>query len=617
MEHDRKPPGIETELIPADQTLHNAMEGVLIQAPTAFFPLTEIQRQALALYQRGWNVFPVPRPDEVRRYAELTGSCDPEGKPPYVLQPIFTARLHVCGPECKRRNMQTGAKCLPEYAEFINLFTRANLAVMAGRTSGNLCIIDADQNGERVKRELQARNIPHWAYQTGRGINFILRLAEGEAANLPKGKAKIPGVEIWGSDHFAVLPPSIHPTGVIYEWLGVDPLNDPDLPKVSIKELDWLGAKLKSGDWAEPQLFGLPDWTGNLSENNRKTLVSMFAEGERNTAIVSPLYDIAALIKRGEVSKHTALDLLYQLADRCTDRNGQPYPRKHIDTMLKSALNKRGLKPAREYKGGDNRKSGIYEKAARFASVYQWPGRTGQADRAVFMTLANRARIEGAIFKVSTREVALLANMTKKTAGLALRRLRCDKRLKKQTHPQPLILIVDGEMGITNEAYRYKFANFDHLQGCACLPHISSIDITGVTMHTPAHTLERIPEGEFDTFGRLGRVAQTSYYCLLQKPEGSITAIARATNQNRSSVSRAVKRLLIAGLVKYSEAEGVYYGEPITAKRFEVLAAGLNVLGRWAKRKRQYQREREIRASLQMAWARMNWQNVCKRGRDE
>jgi len=69
--------------------------------------------------------------------------------------------------------------------------------------------------------------------------------------------------------------------------------------------------------------------------------------------------------------------------------------------------------------------------------------------------------------------------------------------------------------------------------------------------------------------------------------------------------------------VKYSEAEGVYYGEPITAKRFEVLAAGMNVLGRWAKRKREYQREREVRASLQMAWARVYWQNVCKRGRDE
>lgn len=554
-----------------------------------FSPLTEIQRTAINLHKMGWNVFPVPRPEDVRRRFEQTGEGSPTDKPPYILQPLFTSRLHRCGRECKPYH-------IPNRVKFEALFERSNLAVMAGRTSGGICVIDCDKNGDRVERELVKRSIPFWGYETGKGKNFIVQLPQ-EAANIPGGKGKIAGVEIWGHDRFCVLPPSVHHTGTLYRWLNIDPLEYPGkLETTTFEALEWLGVTPKSGQWDDPELFDLPAWVICLSKPNREILASTPTEGRRNTEITKPLYDLAANVQAGKISENDALELLYSIAER------SGYSVKSIDSMWKSAIKKADLEPAATSKQGQGKGYQTYLKAVQFAHSYRWPGRTAQTDRAVFLACAERAKVEGDTFRASVREISELANITKTTAITALKRLRGDA---KSPHVKPLLI---GPIGASENGNRYKFNTLElpetekyfDIEIGANLYHYKQLMYSGINSTPPKH----------DVFIKLGKVAMRCYEHLLIEPEHTFAAIARATKQNKASVSRAVKRLMVHDLVTYNPAEGLYYSDPVSDDKLERIAAALGTLGRSEKRKREHIAERETRANLQVAWAKSAWSRM-------
>lgn len=556
-----------------------------------FQALSEVQSTAFDLYRRGLNIFPVPCPKEVRVWARLTGE-DPLSKPPYLAEPLFYARLHVCGFECEQRKKRTGHPCLRYEEQFMNLFVHANLAVMTGRTSGNLLSIDCDSQKafETILAEFDRRNLPHWAYSSHRGGGLLVRLAEGEAANLQE--SSVPDVQVWGNRHYVILPPSIHGLGTVYQWVTPEPLyNLPEgqhVPEVSVKTLDWLGVMLARGkgrQWEEPELYGLPAWTVNLSRNNRRILVTTFEKGARNVNLCKPTYDIAALINAGTIPYSEGEQVLIKAA-RLSN-----YPDGEIKAMLKSAVKKNPV-PAR--KGGSCVPK-AWQKAQAFAQSYDWRGILGRiaiTARATFEACIERARMDNnETFRATERELSEMANFgNHKRARRGLSLLVSIGLLER---------VGKGQGG----SNLYAFGKPVIMAGGHNNdPTIPPIVVNSGVKSVPPDNAEK------DVFFRLGQVAHRVWHHLCETPEPSLKAIARVTHQAETSVSDAVKKRLIPNrLVIHNPVDGLYYGETKSNLELGLLATNLGTLGRSEKRKRDHQSERERRLNQRMAHARSVW----------
>jgi predicted transcriptional regulator len=454
---------------------------------------------------------------------------------------------------------------------------------------------------EQVLQEFTRRNLPYWAYHTSRGGNILFRLKEGEAANM--GKCNFPGVQIWGNKHFCVLPPSVHASGVIYTWLmytdpaiNLPPLEPP--PLLSLDQVDWLGVRPAYNERKEINLYGLPEWTCHISENNRKILASEIPDGERNLQLTKAVYDVAACVDDGIVDFSDAEKLLLASAERCIP----PYSPKKIKGMLHSAMRKDGLKPAREYYPDVNlssQRDDLPNKAKHFLENYDWHifGRTAQTDRAVFTACVKRAELDRSeIFRASTREIADLANIQEPyTALKSLRRLQ----------EKNIILRVDRQ---SSGAFQYKFGPEVTVPDHYTIPHLKN---NVVMEHTPK-TGECLPTTsvEQDIFLSLGRVSWFVWQHLKHSPERGATDIAKKRNLVRSSVSKSLNRLVKIGLVTYSTAEGIYFGEFFNTDALEELAERMGVLGKSDKRAQRFNRDREIRVNLQISKARSNFRNM-------
>ena len=564
--------------------LENALDlgGVLVEdsdlipAPEIFEPLSETQKTAIELHKRGLNVFPIPR-----GYKE-----------PYLLRPLFFARLHRCGLKCRIQHAPS----------FESLFKYQNIAVMMGRTSENLFAIDCDTQADfkGMGAELDRRGIYAWRFKSSRGGSYLLRLAEGEASN--KRLKNWEHVEIWGNRHFVILPPSIHPSGKDYKWgddnifTDFSPLSlapDQKPPLVSIQALDWLGIeRATSGKkWEAPELLGLPAWTVNLSRNNRRILASAIdraiPDGQRNFKLTKPAYDIASLIDAGNLNYQDGIDLLEEAAE------GVKYPLKDIRSTLRSALAKKGLEPARE---GGKTQIAEWQKALEFAQAYDWQGRTRHTDKAVFLACCERARrdVGAGSFRASQRELARLSNKTRKTVSKALNRLLVADLLS--------LARMDN-----SGANRFSFGGVTRKY-----PTNPTCSYSGVaTSHLKTDKLPQTP-AEKDVFGRLGAVSWAVYSYLLDNFAFSYKEIAEATKLNRQSVQRVLSRgkntgLLIAhGLVIYNPAENSYKAERASEDKLERISANLyyyaggdykSVLGKSEKRDRSYTAERELRVN--------------------
>lgn len=549
-----------------------------------------IQRTAANLYKLGWNVIPVPALHElISRARRTNGEIK---KVPYIHPVDLAARMHF-----------------GDGREFCQLFEAANLGLIPGRRSGNLAIIDCDnmRSARTIEHELQRRDIVNWDYTTGRGHNFIIRLAEGELKNANFGKdSKYPGVQIIGQGNaYCILPPSTHISGGFYHWGKYDgEAQTRNIPTVSINDLAWLGVQLAAEAWQEPELYGLPKWTELLSQNNRKILVSAITDGERNSRLSGPVYDLAAHVVRGNIDEAEALQLLYQAAANCEP----PYPARQIDSMWKSAINKRDLLPAKEYEG-DNTANELYLQAMAFAEQHTWTGRTAQTDRAVFIACAKRVKLDGEEFSLSTRQAAQLANTTNKTAWNALNRLQEQGYIKK---------VKTSEERKTAHKYQTE-PNKYRLNGRAKLLHSTSRDSYVVVLHAlrTEHTQQQLDTLQ-DIFARLGRVAWRVYNHLLQQPEHTIADIARATKQHRSSVTRAINGtrqagelirpgLRAYGLVFVSPSEGLYMANQETDQHLAEIAKVIGTDGKAEARRALHQKERELRTNSQLIHARDKW----------
>jgi predicted transcriptional regulator len=557
---------VVTEPIVGEIMIGGISQRESIEIPESKKQLTDIQLTAVDLYQRGLNVIPVER-----------GS-----KEAFILKPFWASRLHHCGPHCHHAGRN----------DITELFSRTNIGVIVGRTSGNLIAIDCDSTKafKKIGKELTKRGIPFWAITSYRGGSYLLRVTEGEVANMPKDVSGFQDVQIWGNHHLIVLPPSIHPSGTVYGWLSPEPRFSlapyEPVPAVSIVSLDWLGVKLVSEsrqDADQAELSGLPEWAARLSPSNRETMTGILQEGERNNRI----FALAADMNGIGIDYYEAEHWIMQIAARA----GTPFF--EAENTLKSAYSQ-PRNPASQYKSMNE-----WQRAKDFAESFDWRGEFGRKalkHRAVYLALVERARLDGRhSWRASSREVAELAHTDRDTVAQIIRNLTEHGLIQRVNMNKP------------REAGVYRFRK---------LPRFLTLMSTGDVV-SGIWTLPKSP-AEQDVFGKLGLVAWHVWEYLRAQSLPSPGKIAKATVLARSSVAEALKRLLAVGLVVRGQ-DGMYYSETKTDSSLEYLAVNLlDGASKSKARKAQHKLERErrlnhlVKRAIRRAYEKSSHSNVPK-----
>jgi len=176
-------------------------------------------KTALAYAKRGWLVVPLHNPKQ--------GKC--------------SCRKQACSSPGKHPRTEHGLKDGSKDARLIEQwFARwpdANVGILTGQESG-LVILDVD--GEAGKESLKALTACHGALpktlcvRTGRtggdgkrkGCHYYFRAPMGATIRNSTGILG-KGLDIRADGGYVVAPPSLHPSGLLYEWLNAEqPLAD-------------------------------------------------------------------------------------------------------------------------------------------------------------------------------------------------------------------------------------------------------------------------------------------------------------------------------------------------------------------------------------------------------
>ena len=126
---------------------------------------------------------------------------------------------------------------------------KRNIAIVTGRVSNNLVVIDFDN--EEVFKEFIKKLHKHrkldgalnytWIVKTGKGYHIYVKLQSPDLVPRTKPRLK-PGLDIKAEGGYVVAPPSIHPSGKRYEFIkvGNDVYGPPDIREpITLTEREW------------------------------------------------------------------------------------------------------------------------------------------------------------------------------------------------------------------------------------------------------------------------------------------------------------------------------------------------------------------------------------------
>jgi hypothetical protein len=140
-------------------------------------------------------------------------------------------------PLVKWERYQTQHATMDEVAEWFQKWPNANIGIVTGAISG-LVAVDAD--GPKGETWIEAHLPPTAVYQkTGKGKHAIYAHPGYEVRN--RGRLA-PEVDIRGDGGYIVVEPSVHETGVVYEWVyiegfnGFDDLTQYEPPQAQVSE---------------------------------------------------------------------------------------------------------------------------------------------------------------------------------------------------------------------------------------------------------------------------------------------------------------------------------------------------------------------------------------------
>jgi hypothetical protein len=192
---------------------------------------------ALGYALRGWRVFPVHSTSKAHdgsiRCTCGDESCGNVGKHPWVTGWV------------DRASADRGAVAL-----FWKAKPQANVGVVMGPASGLVDIeCDPRNGGDDSFLELvdELGPLPHTTSfrSGGGGVHRLFKAPDGRALKKKRGWRK--GVDVLcGDNSFAVMPPSRHRSGKVYEWL--DACEPAELPEAWILALEMRGGEKPAGE---------------------------------------------------------------------------------------------------------------------------------------------------------------------------------------------------------------------------------------------------------------------------------------------------------------------------------------------------------------------------------
>lgn len=309
---------------------------------------------------------------------------------------------------------------------------QVNVAVLTGRTSRNLFVIDCETETSLMHTidQFRQRDLNVWAYRTSRGGHLWVFSADGEVDNL-----KLPDLEVRGKSNIVICPPSVHPDGPIYQWIFQE---ESEPPTVLLDTIDWLvdeagkPVKLRSRQQRKPP-----------SEHAQRR----YAIAERYHLEDDPRFDKLSnrtldYLEHGHtIPKGQRNDRFF--AAGC-DFNGCGFDIDETRNILVPIASQSGLgldeipktlgsvysrprKPSRPQIPGYTPNPQHWDYVDCYIEAHKPAGRTGETDYLVLQALLDRARLaanEHGVFRASERELAEKAHRSRKTVRKALKRLR-------------------------------------------------------------------------------------------------------------------------------------------------------------------------------------------------
>jgi hypothetical protein len=289
---------------------------------------------------------------------------------------------------------------------------RCNVAVMVGRTSGNLFVLDCES--ERVFSRLcdavRARGIPLWAAQTARGGHIYMRSGAGVVKSIAPGR--IPEIEVRGQGGYVLAPPSVHPDGPIYTWLACEGAAP---PVVQPGAIDFLTDA--SGQPVRLEVTRAGGGAPRLNRATRDYLANGHAlpEGERHKRFFTACCNYRDCgLTRADVERELVPIARASGLPEASD----PHALERVMTWAEENVTPKTRALARA--------------ALPNPDALAWEGRSARTDYAVFAALVLRARLgsnQAGVFRASWRElmnsagVASMATLRKALARLQERQL--------------------------------------------------------------------------------------------------------------------------------------------------------------------------------------------------
>lgn len=250
-------------------------------AEKTFIKALERVQAAIEYRNRGISVIPLHSSIE-----PLSAPPDKRGKSPIVAWREYQSRL-------------------PTDDELESWFppgSDRNIGIVTGAVSG-LTVVDFDSREAITLAE--AKGFPRSPLvKTARGYHAYCSYTPGQR-NFQK-RDDLPGIDLRAEGGYAVAPPSIHLTGIMYQWVDGRSLDDLPLPVV-------------------------PDWIFTRDESERKPVADVFqgaSEGSRNESLVRVCGSL--------FGKGYSLDDALQFALTWNSKNSPPLPESEVQRTCQS-----------------------------------------------------------------------------------------------------------------------------------------------------------------------------------------------------------------------------------------------------------------------------------------
>ncbi|HVA67123.1 MAG TPA: bifunctional DNA primase/polymerase [Elusimicrobiota bacterium] len=197
----------------------------------------------------------------------------------------------------------------------------AGVGIVCGQVSGGLAVLDIDPRNGGVA-SIKGKPLPPTpcVKTGGGGWHYYFR-----GANIPKKTGLLLGVDLQAEGSFVVAPPSLHPSGEIYEWTG-----GLGLGQIEIAALP---------PWVHDKIAGqLPRPGGAIGQGLRsENILNGVPEGKRHDALVR---ETGRLLGKGLGREEVRV-----MIDALNQKNRSPLPQAEVDGIIESLAKKQAAKP--------------------------------------------------------------------------------------------------------------------------------------------------------------------------------------------------------------------------------------------------------------------------------